>query len=231
MLAALDHTHFHCFPFAGGKCFGTYDFCQRLAVDCGGRGEYCHLLAMAAVGAAVDDAFGRNVEPFYELMLQTCAVERGESRHLRGFQTRIQQCDQTGDVGRIEDHDHMLYIGAIGVHIFAELLGNLSIAFKKVFAGHTGFAGCAAAVHYILGIGESFLDIGSEGEIYTFESAGIEFFGHAFKCGGIWIVKTDIGCKMHHHGCLCHVGAYHAGSADDDEFVVCKKFHRWIVFS
>ncbi len=56
-------------------------------------------------------------------------------------QAGVEQRNQSGNVGRIKHHDHMLHVGTIVAEVFAELRGDLGVAFQQVFARHARFAG------------------------------------------------------------------------------------------
>ncbi len=180
---------------------------------------------MAAVGAAIAHKAGGNAEMLHQLVLQARAVESGKSAHLAGFQSGIQQGDEAGDIGRIKNHHHMFHIRAILTHVFAELFGNLGIAFEKVFASHAGLAGCASGVYNIGRTTQSLGHIGGPCDSGTFERTLIQLLRHTFKCWCIWVVEADIGCQAHHECGLRHVGSDHAGGADNHKFLFAEIFH------
>ena len=225
MLSALDYALLHFFPFLLWECLGADDLAEGLACDgCGGCVD-CHLFAVAAVGAAVDYFVGGDVEVLGELVLEACAVEGGKGCDLRGFEARIEKGDEAGDVGGVEDYDYVLNVGAVLAYVLAELFGDECVAFEEVFAGHAGLAGGAAGGYDVFGVLECFGDVGGICEVYAGEGAVVELFGDAFESGSVGVVEADVGCEVHHHGCLGHVGAYHAGCTDDDELVVSEKVH------
>ena len=44
---------------------------------------------------------------------------------------------ETGEVGRIEDDNHVLNVRAVFLHVLSEILGNLAVTLEKVLTGHT----------------------------------------------------------------------------------------------
>ena len=64
VLSALDYAHLEVGPFGFGELLGSDDFGKGLAVNLGGRCEYCHLLAVAAICTAVDNLVGRFMKLF-----------------------------------------------------------------------------------------------------------------------------------------------------------------------
>ena len=198
---------------------------KRFSVYFRRRGKHGHLLAVSAIGTTIFDGIHRYVEILSQFTAQASRVEGRQCRNLRRFQSRMQKYDKTGNIGRIEDDDDMFYVGTIFLYVLSELFGYGGIPFQKVFAGHTGFTGCATRIDDVLGIGKSLLDVGRISDVYTLEAAMIQFFGYTFQPRGIGVVQADIRCQVHHNGCLCHVGADHAGSTHNSEFFVRYKFH------
>ena len=224
-LATLHYAHAHCLPLSLGKGLGADDGLKGLAVDTGCGSEHCHLLAVTAVGAASGHLVGSDVEVLGQLVAQTCAVEGGEGGNLVGFQARVEQSDQAGDVGGVEDHYDVLHIGAIFSDILAKLLGDSSIAFEEVLAGHAGLTGSATRVDDVLGTGQSLGDVGGVGEVQALETALKQLLGHALQTRSIGVVEAYVGCKTHHDGCLGHVATDHAGCADNHKLVISENFH------
>ena len=189
------------------------------------RSEDRHLLAVAAVGAAVADLVGRNPEIFGQFAPQARGVQRREGRKLRRADTRIDERHQPRDVGRVEDHNDVFHVGAVSLDVLAELCGDLGIALEQVFARHAGLAGRAARRNDIGRSRERLLDIARPGDVHPFERTVVKLLGHALERRSIGIVKADVGRKAHHQRRLGHVRADHAGRAHDRELVVCQKFH------
>ena len=51
---------------------------------------------------------------------------------------------ESGKVGWVEDHNHMLHVGAVLLDVLAEILGDLAVALEKILAGHALLAGSSA---------------------------------------------------------------------------------------
>ena len=128
---------------------------------------------MTAISAAVLDCVHRDVEIFGQFTAQTGRIKCGQRRNLRGFQSRVQKNDKTGNIGRVEDDDDMFYVGAIFLDILSELFGNSRISFEQVFTSHAGLTGSATRVDDIFGTGEGFFDIGRIGDVHPFKTAMI----------------------------------------------------------
>ena len=181
---------------------------------------------MTAIGAGTGHLALLHLEVGGEFGLQTGRVEGGEGRHLAGLQAGVQEHHQTGQVGRVEDNDHVLNVRAILLDILTELLCDLAVAFQEVFAGHAGLAGGATGRDDVFCVLESNGGIRRPGEIDTLEGAMVHFGDNAFQTGLIHIIEADVRSKLEHHGGLRHVGTNHAGSTDDDEFLICQKSHN-----
>ncbi len=82
VFTALDYAYFNFLPVFFGDLFSADDFGKGFAVDRGGRSINRHLLAMAAICAAVDDFVGGDVQVFGKLAAQTRAVECGQCGYL-----------------------------------------------------------------------------------------------------------------------------------------------------
>ena len=225
VLAALDHPLLQIGPVALGHFFAD-QLRKGPSGDERRRGEDRHLLAVAAVGAAVADFVGRNLEILGQLRTQARAAQRGKGRKLRGTDARIDQRYQSRDVGGIENHDHMLHTGAVGLDVLAQLRGDLGIAFQQVFARHARLARRAARRNDIRSVRKSLLDIARPSDVHPFERAVIKLLGHAFERGSVRVIQADVRRKAHHQRRLGHVRADHTGRAHDREFVVCQKFHN-----
>ena len=113
--------------------------------------------------------------------------------------------NETGQVGRVEDYDNMLYIRAIRLYILAELLGDLAVALEKVLSGHSLFAGSSAGRNDIFRVFVCLLDIRSVGNVGAIECTMIHFLGNPFQPLCIRIIQTEVRSKSHHHSGLCHV--------------------------
>ena len=114
---------------------------QRFSINLGSRSINGHLLAMTTISTAIFDLVGRHVEVFCQFATQTGAIQCGQCSNLRRFQTRIQQGNQTSDVGRVEDNNYMFYVGAICLYVLTEFFGDGGVSFQQVFTSHTSFAG------------------------------------------------------------------------------------------
>ena len=225
VLAALDDALLKCVPVLNGHLRAD-ELRQGLAGNHRRRCEYGHLLAVAAVRTAVLHLVGRNLEVLGQLRTQTRRVKSGEGGHLRGLQTRVNQGNETRDVGRVEDNDHVLYIGAVGLEVLTEILGNLSVALEQVLTRHAGLAGCTARRYDIGSARKSLLHVGRPGDVYTLEGAVVELLGNTFQCRTEGVIEANVRRKAHHQSRLCHVRTNHAGCADDGQFLVRQKFHN-----
>ena len=119
----------------------------------------------------------------------------------------------------------MLYVGAVGFDVLAELLCDLCIALEQVFARHAGLAGRTARRDDVFRILECFCDIRGEGEVHIFEAAVEQLFGDAFEGRCERVVETDVRGEAHHHCGLRHVRTDHAGGAHDGQFFFGQEFH------
>ena len=113
----------------------------------------------------------------------------------------------------------MLHVGAVVLDVLAQTLCNLAVALEQILTGHTGLAGSATARDDIFSTGECFLSIGGGSDVHVIETALAHFLGHAL--GREYVIQADVGSQAHREGGLNHVGSDHAGSTDDDQFVVC----------
>jgi len=175
---------------------------------------------MTTIRTAILNVGSRDMEEFHQFVLQTGAVQGSQCRNLRGFQTWIQQSNQSGDVCRIKDHNDMFYVRAILMNIFTELSGNFCISLQQIFAGHTCFTGSSTGRDNVRSSCQRFFDIGSKCKVDTFKTAVIQFFSYSFQSRGKWIIQANIRSESHHHGCLCHIGADHSGSSYNRKFLV-----------
>ena len=222
---ALCHVLLHLLPLLDGELRRTDNLAQRLAGNLHGAAEHGHLLAVAAIGGATRDLVLHHAELLGQRTLQTRRVERRERRHLRRFQTGVEQRHQTRQVGRVEDNHHVLHIGAIGLDVLTQLLCDLAVAFEQILARHAGLARCAARRDDILRVGESLLHVGRRRDVHAVETALAHLLGHTLRRKDV--VQAEIGGQTHHQGGLRHVRADHAGSADDRQFFVCQKSHSY----
>ena len=225
VLAALNHPLLQIGPVAFGHLLAD-QLRKGPSGDERRRGEDRHLLAVAAVGAAVADFVGRDFEVFGQLRTQARGVQRREGRDLRGFQPRIDQRDQPRDIGRVEDHHDVLHVRAVGLDVLAELFGDLGVAFQQVLARHAGLAGRTARRHDVSRIGQRLADVGRPRDVHPLESAVVKFLGHALQRRSIRIVKANVRRQAHHQRRLGHVRADHAGRTHDGEFLVRYKIHN-----
>ena len=127
---------------------------------------------------------------------------------------------ETGQVGRVEDHDDVLDIGAILLDILAEILGDLAVALEEVLTGHAFLAGCTTGRDDVLGVLESLGGIGRPGDVGTFESAVRHLGDNATQTGLIHIIQAHVGGETQHQRGLGHVGADHTSGTDNDQFFV-----------
>ena len=227
VLSALDDALLHGIPFLTGQGIRTDKLREGLTGNGSGGSEDGHLFAVAAVGTGVLDFVSGNLEILGQLGTQTGGVEGGQSGNLRRFQTGVNQGYQAGNVGGVEDDNHVFYIGTVSLDVLAELLGDFGVAAEKILTGHTGLTGGASRGDDILGILEGLLDVGSESKVHTLESTVEHLFGDTFQTGSVSIVKADVGGKTHHGRSLGHVGTDHAGCADDDEFLISNEIHNF----
>ena len=181
---------------------------------------------MATIGAGACHVVLGHIEVFCKFGAQTGGVERGEGRHTRGFHPGVDQRDEAGDVGGIEDYHNMFHVGAVFLHVLAELLGYLGVSFQEVFAGHSGLAGSTSARHYIGCARKRFGHVGCVCEVHPLEATMAHLLIHSFERRSVWIVEADVGCEFHHHCRLGHVRPDHTGWTHDGEFFVCKEFHN-----
>ena len=135
--------------------------------------------------------------------------EGGEGRYIR----------------RVEDNHHELGVRAVLLDVVAEFGSNLAVAFEEVFAGHALFTRCAAGGDDVLGARESLCGVDGGREVDALEGAVIHLCQNTLKTGFEDIVQADVGGKTEHSGRLGHVGANHAGCADNEELFVSKKLH------
>ena len=205
MLASLNHMMTNRLPILGRQLIGTNQVGQRRTLHLGRRSKYGHLLAVTAIGTAIFNLIGHRVEILGQLALQTGTVESCKGRYLRRFQARVEQHDETGNVGRVEDNHHVFHIGTIGPQIFTKLGSDLGIAFEQILTSHTGLAGGTARRYDISRTSESLFHIARVGEVHPLESTVAQLLGHPFESRSIRIVQADIGCQMHHQGRLSHV--------------------------
>ena len=228
VLAALDDPLLQRMPVLDGH-LRTDQLRKGLAVHERRRSEDGHLLPVAAVGAAVLHLVGRNSEISGQLRTQTRGVEGREGRDLRGFQPRIDQRHQPRDVGRVEDHHHVLYVGTVGPEVLAELRGDLGVAFEQVLARHAGLAGGAARRYDVRSAPQRLPDVGGPRDVHPFETAVVQLFGHAFERRTERVVKADVGRQAHHQRRLGHVRADHAGRTHNGKLFSCYEIHDFIV--
>ena len=83
---------------------------------------------MATVGSATFNLALHDTELLSQCRLQTGGVQTSQCGDLSGLQARIEQGNQTGEVGRVEDDDNVLDIRAVFLDVLAQLLGNLAVA-------------------------------------------------------------------------------------------------------
>ena len=91
--------------------------------------------------------------------LQAGAVEGRERRDAIRGEAGVDQGHQAGDVGRVEDHDHELGIGAVRLDVPAELGGDLGVALQQVLAGHSLFSGRTSRSDDVGSPGQGFSDV------------------------------------------------------------------------
>ena len=127
-------------PLFVGQRRRADQFGQRFAVHFRGGSEYGHLFAVSSVSARTGYPVLRDAEMLRQRDLQPRAVQCGQRADLRRLQAGVEQRNQSGNVGRIKHHDHMLHVGTIVAEVFAELRGDLGVAFQQVFARHARFA-------------------------------------------------------------------------------------------
>ena len=182
------------------------------------RAEDGHLLAVSAVGGAAGDFVLCHAKSLGQRAQQARGVECRERGHLAGLQARIKQRHQTGEVGGVEDNHHMLHVGTVALDVLAQILGNLAVAGEQVLAGHALPAWSAATGDDVLGTSIRLGGVGGGGDFHVAKATVAHLLGHAL--GREHVVEADVIGQTHHQGSLYHVGANHAGCADDDELVV-----------
>ena len=200
---------------------GTNQVQQRSAGHRRRRSEDRHLFAVASVGTAILNLTLGNTEVFSQCALQAGAVEGGESRNLRRFQAGIQEGNQAGDIGRVEDDDDMLYVRTIFADVPAEVLGNLRVALQQVFASHASLAGSAAGRDNVFGARQGFLDIRGISNVGVIETTVEHFLSDAFQTLSVRVVEAHFGTQTHHERGLRHVGTNHTCCADDSQLFIC----------
>ena len=141
--------------------------------------------------------------------LQTGAVERSKSGHLTRLEAAVEESNQTGKVSGVEDDDHMLHIGTVGLDVLAQILSNLAVAGQQVLACHTLLTGCTTTGDDILGILECLSHIGSGCDAGVTETALAHFLCHTL--GREHVVQADVRGETHHQRALNHVAANHTG--------------------
>ena len=180
---------------------------------------------MSAVGVGAGHLALLYAEVGCKLGLETGGIEGCKGGHLRRLEAGVEEDHQTGKVGRVEDDNDMLDIGAVLLDILSEVLGNLAVPLEKVFTGHAGLAGSSSGGDDIFCILEGDCRVGGPGDVCSGEGAVVHLGDHSLESGLVDVIQAKIRCKLEHHGCLCHVGTDHAGSSDDGQFVICQKSH------
>ena len=155
-------------------------------------GENGQGLAVTAVGVGAGDLPLRNTELLRQGFLQTGAVEGGEGGQLLGLQAGVDEGGQGRDVGRIEDHDDVLAVGAVFLDVVTELGGDLAVALEEVLTGHALLARRTAGGEDILRILEGDGGIRSPGNVDAREGAMVHFGDDASQTGLVNIIETDI---------------------------------------
>ena len=164
------------------------------------------MMSVSLRGAAFNLAL-LNAELLGQRTLQTSGVETGKCSHLTGFQTAVEQCYQTGEVGWVEDDNHVLHVRAVLLDVLAQSFGNLAVALQQVLAGHTGLTWSTARRDNVLCILEGFSHIGRSNDVSLVETALSHLLGNTFYGIGSKgnVVKTNLTCQAHHQGRLHHV--------------------------
>ena len=55
----------------------------------------------------------------------------------------MNQRGQSSHICGVEDHHHMLYIGAVLLDVVTEVGSNLAVALEQILTGHTSLTGSA----------------------------------------------------------------------------------------
>ena len=117
---------------------------KRSAVDEGLAGKYCHGLTVSAESTGAGHLALLHAELGGESFLQTGAVKSGKGGELVGLETRVDESRKGGHIGRVEDDNDVLDIGAVFTDVVTELGGNLAVALEQILAGHALLTGSAA---------------------------------------------------------------------------------------
>ncbi len=175
---------------------------------------------MATIRGAAGNLVLLHTELLGQGALQTSRVEGCKRSHLSGLQAAVEQSDQTCEVGRIEDDDNVLHVGAISLDVLAKLLCNLAVAGKEVFASHASLTGCATAGNDVLGILESLGNIGGCSEIHAIVATVEHLFHHTLHSGSVNVVETYVRSEAHSERCLHHCRTDGTASTNDHKLVI-----------
>ena len=96
---------------------------------------------MTTVGVGAGNLILLNTELEGQSLLQTCRVEGSERSQLVGLQAAVDKSGQSGNVSGVEDHHHVLHVGAILLDVLTEVGGNLTVALQQILAGHASLTG------------------------------------------------------------------------------------------
>ncbi len=152
-------------------------------------------------------------------LLQTGRVEGCQRGQLIGLQTRVDQCGQSGNVGRVEDNDNMLHIGAILADVVTEVSGNFAIAFEQILTCHASLTRSTTrrndvlstcecllgSLSHLLGVAHVLYCGSVVSHIGTGECALLNLIKYAMNTGLIDIVKANVRSKTEHQCALDHV--------------------------
>ena len=130
-----------------------------------------------------------------------------------------------GHVGRIEDDDDVLHIGAVGTDVAAEFGGDQAVAPQQVLAGHPFPARGASGRNDVFGILESLFRIDGRRHVDPLEAAVVHLGQNAFHSGLVNIIQAYVRSQSQHQGRLSHVGADHSAGTDNGQFLIRQKTH------
>ena len=194
---------------------------EGLAVDLHLGSEDSHLLAVATIGVSTRDLVLLHAKLEGESLLQTRRVESSERSQLVGLQARVDESGEGSHVGRVEDDDHVLHLGAILLDVVAEVGSDLAVALEQVLAGHTVLAGSTTRGDDVLSTREGLFSINGVGDVGTLESTLLNLIEYAMNARLIDIVEANVRSEAEHQNALYHVRTNHTACADDNELVIC----------
>ena len=103
--AALCNIDLELLPVLGCASVGADEFVEGLASDLDGAAKNGHLLAVSAIGSAAGNLILLNAELLGDSALEASRVESCESGDLAGFETRVKESNEAGEVGGVEDSE------------------------------------------------------------------------------------------------------------------------------